>query len=230
LYTSTTGWDQELYDVTLKDDGSIVAVGTMYHVDRYRFLVQRVTSTGQPGGFNSFEFDDDAAAYGVAQQPDGKMVVVGTCETNFGDMAVIRIKADLSLDQTFSGDGKDLQHFTFGRDEARDVVVQPDGKIVVAGWLHRDSGVDEMALLRYTTAGTLDPAFNTYGYVSASYGGWDTYGMSVALNSEGNIVVGGYSSSSVDLFVSARFVGNENQVFADGFEYGSTDVWSATTP
>lgn len=226
-----SGADEVARDVVIEPDGRLVLVGSAYRTDRLEFIVHRMSDTGLPAGGGVYRFDADATAYGVALQPDGKIMVVGTCETNFGDVAVMRLQGNLARDFSFSGDGRDVRHFSFGRDEARDVVVQADGRIVVAGWLTRDGSLQEMALLRYTTNGNLDPDFNSYGYVSAGYGGTDTFGRAVDLQPDGKIVVAGYATFSLtNLFVTARFLGDENQIFADGLEYGSTEPWSATVP
>ena len=56
------------------------------------------------------------------------------------------------LDRTFSGDGKvvtDLKGGRFGQHEVRDVIVQPDGKLVAAGATFSGTGAD-YALARFS--------------------------------------------------------------------------------
>ena len=73
-------------------------------------------------------------ATAVAIQPDGKIVVAGytTNGATGYDAAVYRLKANGSLDKSFGGDGK-VTIDSGGNEYANAVVIQPDGKIVVAG-------------------------------------------------------------------------------------------------
>lgn len=99
------------------------------------------------------------------------------------------------LDTTFDGDGKVTLDFGGGEDGAGDVALQPDGKIVVAGW---DSDDNEFVLARYDAGGTLDTSFGGGdGIVTAdllSYG-------AIALMPDGSIMAAGGNGD----FVLARF-------------------------
>ncbi len=70
-------------------------------------------------------------AEAVAIQPDGRIVIAGRGTDENSDLAVVRLDHDGSLDGSFSGDGKRL--IDIGEDFARDLAIQPDGRIVVAG-------------------------------------------------------------------------------------------------
>ena len=72
------------------------------------------------------------------------------------------------------------------------VTVQPDGKIVVAGYADV-SGVDRFALVRYNSDGILDTSFNSNGKVTTAVGTGTCKGQGVALQGDGKIVVVGYS-------------------------------------
>src|SRR6266516_3631488 len=73
-------------------------------------------------------------AHGVAVQPDGKLVAVGVAKTSrSGDFALARYNTNGSLDATFGTGGKVTTDFNGNDDAANAVVLQPDGKIVVAG-------------------------------------------------------------------------------------------------
>ena len=126
-------------------------------------------------------------ANAIAQQTDGKLVVAGTSNNDF---AVARYNSDGSLDTSFDGDGKVFTDFG-NSDRGNAVAIQPDGKIVVAG----TSGVD-FALARYNSDGSLDTSFDGDGILTAntdSLGGnfRAAEGTSVAIQTDGKIVVGG---------------------------------------
>src|ERR1051325_738093 len=77
-------------------------------------------------------------ASGVVIQPDGKIVVVGDpslCCRDDIDFRVARYNPDGSPDTTFGGGtGRVTTDFNGNHDVSENVVLQPDGKIIVAGW------------------------------------------------------------------------------------------------
>ena len=83
-------------------------------------------------------------AESVAVQDDGKLVVVGGGGADFG---VARYLANGQLDQSFADGGK--ARINFGAvDSARDVLIQPDGKILVVGAANNER---DFGLLRLNT-------------------------------------------------------------------------------
>jgi uncharacterized delta-60 repeat protein len=86
----------------------------------------------------------------VAVQPDGKIVLAGQAasgnSTTF-DVAVARYETNGNLDTAFATGGKLLVDFFAGTDAGADVVIQPDGKIVIAGSA-RNGSFTEFALMR----------------------------------------------------------------------------------
>lgn len=71
----------------------------------------------------------------VVEDAAGRYVVVGAASSasTVTDFAVVRFNASLSLDETFDEDGKLTIDFFGGADAANDVLIQPDGKIVIVG-------------------------------------------------------------------------------------------------
>lgn len=105
----------------------------------------------------------------LALQPDGKLIVAG--EARVGDksvFALVRYLPDGSLDRTFGTGGTVTTDFTAGRSSSfvRAVAVQPDGKLVAAGF-HVADGRDHFALARYLPDGSPDAAFGRGGTVTA---------------------------------------------------------------
>lgn len=85
----------------------------------------------------------DDQAYGIASQPNGKLVVVGTSENGAStDFAIVRYNADGSLDNSFSGDGKLLLDIAGGNYEARAVVILSIGMILVSGFASVGNSID----------------------------------------------------------------------------------------
>ena len=128
-------------------------------------------------------------------QPDGKIVVAGNSYngTHY-DFAVVRYSADGSRDSSFNGNGKVTTDFDGSDDYGSSVAVQGDGKIVVAGSSGAGSN-HKFAVARYNSNGSLDTTFNSTGKVTTSIDINGAYGASVAVQSDGKIVVAGSSGS-----------------------------------
>ncbi|NEQ21307.1 MAG: hypothetical protein F6K28_19200, partial [Microcoleus sp. SIO2G3] len=138
------------------------------------------------------DFGGNDYGYGVAVQSDGKIIVTGGNNSNF---AIARYNSDGSLDTTFDTDGQLTTDFG-GNDYGYSVAVQSDGKIVVTA----ESDAN-FVLARYNSDGSPDTTFDTDGQLTADFGGND-YGYSVAVQSDGKIVVIGESNGN---FVLARY-------------------------
>ena len=141
----------------------------------------------------------------LAIQPDGKIVVVGTYQFSSSSLnfagAVARFNSNGSLDTTFSSVG-----FRFVIMEiAASVVVQPDGKIVIAGYTTTTS---RAIVQRVNANGSDDGTFGnngTSGYIEITFaaGRTDIFN-SVALQPDGKIVAAGSSAAGSPQFAVAR--------------------------
>ena len=73
-------------------------------------------------------------ARAIAIQEDGKLVVGGYMSNYPGfDFALVRYNPDGTLDNSFDMDGKVTIDFNNSSDNAEAIVIQPDGKILIAG-------------------------------------------------------------------------------------------------
>jgi uncharacterized delta-60 repeat protein len=166
-------------------------------------------TTATAAGSLDLSFDGDGKAItqigsstdqgnAVARQPDGRIVVAGFSESGTGlRFAVVRYNPDGSLDPSFDGDGKITTAIGTGhRDEAYDVALQPDGKIVVAGDSYDPSGKPHFAVVRYNADGSLDPSFDGDGMVTTTIIGGRDLARAVAVQGDGRIVVAGNSALS----------------------------------
>lgn len=113
--------------------------------------------------------------------------------------------ADGDLDLLFDTDGKVTTDFSTSGDVGNDVVIQPDGKIVVAGTAN--IGVGAGAVARYNTDGSLDTSFDGDGRATTAPN-ISFSASAAALQADGKIVVAGVGrpvgQSDFD-FVLARF-------------------------
>ena len=111
-------------------------------------------------------------------------------------------------DPLFSGDGKLVIDFAGGNDSAQAVAVQPDGRILVAGY-SQTGGVEDFALVRYLTDGSPDPSFGNGGTVITPVGTFREYARCIALQSDGKILVAGEATNgSAFDFGIVRYLSN----------------------
>jgi len=142
----------------------------------------------------------------VAIQADGKIVVGGYClngATSY-DFCVARLSAAGALDTAGfgAGTGKAFTAVVAGgtNDYANALAIQTDGKIVVAGTCYNGATLNDFCTVRYNTTGTLDTVGFGAGtgkvvsFITA--GAFNDTATSVALQSDGKIVVGGYGYQS----------------------------------
>jgi uncharacterized delta-60 repeat protein len=142
------------------------------------------------GGKVATSFDlPDASANAIALQADGKIVAAGWLFNLDGTLgwAVARYNPDGSLDATFDFDGRLRTTFFGFNDVAEAVVIQPDGKILVAGTV--EEGLQSrFAIARYLTDGSLDSTFDGDGRAIGAFFGTVA---SMVLESDAKIVLAG---------------------------------------
>ena len=202
--TDFGGGDDAAFSATIQSDGKIVVAGESYNGSkRFDFAIIRYNSNGSLD--TTFDGDgkvttdfggtSDDRAYSVAIQGDGKIVVAGYSKSDF---ALTRYNSNGSLDTTFDGDGKVTTSVgsSFFTDIENSVAIQSDGKIVVAGFSTKGSNLD-FALARYNSNGSLDTTFDGDGKVTTGFGSsTNDVAHSVAIQSDGKIVVAGFSETS----------------------------------
>jgi uncharacterized delta-60 repeat protein len=200
----TTDLTGRVTDVLVQPDGRIVVAGYGYPPD-YSTVYFRVARFSADGSLDdSFAGDGDrildldGALRGMALAPDGGIVLAGNSK---GDMAVVRLTPAGTLDASFSDDGVLTADPSGSTDVARDVVVQPDGKIVTAG--HGRVSVPgsdfdrrrEFELMRFRPDGELDPTFS--GGVVTSWIPRNARARGLALQPNGKLIAVGKSSGGL---------------------------------
>ena len=98
-----------------------------------------------------------------------------------------------SLDTTFDLDGRVTTRIPGSGDyaHAQAVAIQPDGKIVAAGWSAQLTGAAQMTLVRFNPDGSLDPTFGGDGIVTTPVAGTHARAFAVAIQPDGKIVAVG---------------------------------------
>lgn len=223
--------------LALQPDGKILTAGVTFHAaGGYDFALARhnidgsLDSTFGTGGKVITDLPDLSVAYGVAIQPDGRIVAVGrNGGGGFGgsgqpeDFVAVRYNANGSLDGSFGTGGVVVTDFGPSNtlERAYAVIIQPDGKIVAGGTALGPTNRD-FALVRYNTDGSLDTGFGTGGKTTTAIGGDDTI-YALALQSDGKIVAVGEGFIG---FAAARY--NPDGSIDTGFG-NAGEVTGATT-
>ncbi|HET6879718.1 MAG TPA: delta-60 repeat domain-containing protein, partial [Pirellulales bacterium] len=163
--------------VTLQSDGKIVAAG--FSADNFALVRYLADGSLDPsfgsGGEVTTDFGANDNAFGVVEQPDGKILAAGT---SGGSLALSRYLANGSLDPSFGNDGK--VSGVNGLGTVYTVALQSDGKIITGG----SSG----ELARFLTNGSLDTGFGNGGSVNTNLGSNETINALTVLPNDEIIV------------------------------------------
>ncbi len=155
-----------LMDMDLADDGSIFLGGTDQSQSGYRLAVFKFTASGTLD--NSFSADGiryfstgigkEAALYGIAALPGGKLLCVGgelTTANQQVDALIVQLNASGLFDSDFNGNGKVLYDLSIGGDEYfLDVEPIAGGGFITAATVEMTD--DEMVLAQFNDDGTFD--------------------------------------------------------------------------
>ena len=202
-------------EVLIQTNGKIIAVGSTRSNVTRDFALTRYHTDGTLDTSFSFDgkvvtnFGGDDVPHGAALQDDGKIVVVGETNAPLASQqtfALARYNPDGTLDQDFGTNGMVIGGFPGPLSIARAVVVQPDGKIVVAGETTAAASGDvsqAFVLVRYDADGTLDQSFGFSGRVFTQFEPpgslYDDAAFGLALLEDGKLVAAGTSGGVVAL-------------------------------
>lgn len=197
--------------LVIQPDKKIVIGGWFY---RYNYIVRnRVARLNADGSLDS-GFDPgmgpDRDVYAADIQPDGKVLIGGAFKKVSGITRnyLARLNADGSLDLSFNPG--------FGADNViEDIVVQPDGRVLIAGSFSSYNGVARQYIARVNADGSLDHSFDPGGGASGTV-------FKIALQADGKIFIAGYFD-----YYNGNGVRDIARLNADGsYDPGfNTDSW-----
>jgi uncharacterized delta-60 repeat protein len=193
----------------LQPDGKLVVVGQSRTgvgtgIDIRDVLLARYNADGSPdatfgsGGVVVTDLGATELFRGLVVLPDGKLVIGGSQgilsvgPVGLLDFALARYNPDGSLDASF-GSGGTVRTDLGGSDLAASLILQSDGKLVLAGDSY--TGVLDFALARYNADGSLDGSFGVGGIVLTDLGA-DDAALALLVRPDGRLVVGGHSRIS----------------------------------
>lgn len=224
--------DELASSVAVDGNGRILVAGIAEKADNsYDFAVARLLPNGQLDG--NFSGDGRATvAFDIAGNlddqllemllaPDGSIFLTGAATDEGYDTAVARLQPDGTLDPGFGGDGRVTVPFDLGggnSDVFYGAALQPDGALVLAGFVDVGPSNDDLAFVRLLPDGALDPAFGLGGksVVALDLAG-DLVDAALRVRfSNGAMVFSGATSIGGYLsFLSGRLL--VDVLFSDGF-------------
>ncbi|MEQ8787044.1 MAG: GEVED domain-containing protein [Pirellulaceae bacterium] len=195
IVAAGTTFDEDLgYDLLalalLHEDGSIDTTITVDFGADFKGPFRANSSIGIDDELLPITVDETLGA-SLAIQPDGKILVAGTVNSN---VAIARFTVDGALDATFDGDGMlihDLGDNLVVNDIAVHTSTGSEYQIVVAGTMNHESDNDGFAV-RFDKTGSVDANFGAAGLARLDLGGNDVV-EAVAFAADDAIILAGSS-------------------------------------
>ena len=216
-----SGVGNTVYGIATQPDGKVIAVGTF---NRYSSSINNyITRTNLSGSLNmgsNTTFNPgsgfSSTVNSFATQSDGKIIAVGDFTVYSGSgvnsQRITRINPNGTRDDTFNtGTGFNVA--------ASRVIVQSDGKIVVAGAFTTYSGSSQQGIVRLNTDGTRDTSFNSGNGTNSN----PAYALGI--QSDGKYIIAGnfsqYSGSTISRIVRINTNGTLDTTFNVGTGFNS---------
>ena len=211
------GLPSHSHSVVVQSDGKIVVTGETYtSSDGGLFATARVLTSGVldtsfgTGGKVTQDFGSGANAHALVLQADGKLLIGGyatNAVTGRAGFVVARFLSNGTLDGSFGSNGSSTVPVGTGNNYCHTLMLQSDGKIILAGSALTATTNYDFALLRFNTNGALDTSFGSSGIVTTNFvstphpSGDETAGG--VIQADDKIIVGGYSNHK---FALARYL------------------------
>jgi uncharacterized delta-60 repeat protein len=212
--TAINGQSARTYGIDTQADGKIVVAGHLVNVNQYALARYHPngdldTSFGVNGtitypiGANFYQGAD------MIIQPDGKIITANNIGSLSSGVNVHRFNADGTLDESFGHFGQVVAPGILGNEEASEVLLQPDGKILVTGFTSSSQNVTiyKPMIIRYRPNGFRDNTFGVGGIVLQPA---TTTAFGAALQTDGRLVTAGsggnFDSTPFQYFIVARYL------------------------
>lgn len=180
-FSTGSGFNSTIYDIAVQNDGKIIIAGnfTNYNGTAANRLV-RLNSDGSIDGTFNIGTAASSWVYSIIIQNDNK-IIIGGGFASFNGVAknkIVRLNTNGSIDGSFTT-------LNFGGSSAYvySLLLQNDGKIVVAGGFNSYNSVSKGRIIRLNTDGSLDAGFTGTGANNTIY--------TTAITDNNKIIVGG---------------------------------------
>jgi uncharacterized delta-60 repeat protein len=197
------GFDDVVSSIAIQSDGKILVGGyfTTYNGTNSNYII-RLNSNGSSGFIGGF----DDIVTSIAIQSNGKILVGGKFSTYNGTNSnyIIRLNSDGSVDNTFLS-------IDNGFDSTVNSIAIQDGKILVGGGFNSYNGTNSNCIIRLNSDGSVD---NTFLSIDD---GFDSQVNTIAIQSDGKILVGGgftsYNGTNSNYIIRLNSDGSVDNTF-----------------
>ncbi len=206
ITTPTSTLADYAYAIAVQPDGKIVVGGfcdtnaTMS--SNYDYVLVRYNSNGtldstfgpnHDGIVVTSNGSNYEYGYALAIQPDGKILLAGSEVLRYNSDGTLDTNTDADPSTWFGSLKGGIADPSLGGN-ANAIAVQNDGKIVLASSAYVGTNNYDIVVARLNTDGTMDTSFGTgYGQVKTAVSSSYDYATDIVIQSNGRIVVGGYS-------------------------------------
>ncbi|SHL76924.1 delta-60 repeat domain-containing protein [Flavobacterium chilense] len=210
-FNTGTGLNGKVYDSYIQSDQKIIIAGsfTSYNGNSSGRLIRLNEDGSQDTTFNTSIGATNGIIYKVCQQPDGKIIIVGSF-TKYNNVTVNRIARILpngDLDTSFNtGSGSALN--------ITNVKILPDAKVLISGNFTAFNGVAINRIARLFSNGTIDPGFNIGS-------GFSNDVNAMVIQADGKIILGGKFTEYNGITANRIIRLNEDATIDTGFLSGS---------
>jgi uncharacterized delta-60 repeat protein len=179
-----TGANSTVNSIAIQSDGKIILGGFFFTFNGA--TVNYIVRLNADGSLNNFYTINGVSSIvnSLAIQSDGKIILVGSFTIFNGATVnyIVRLNADGTIDTAFT-----TNTGTGVGSGASSVAIQSDGKIILGGYFQTFNGATVNSIVRLNADGTRDTAFTTNTGT-----GFDSTVSSIAIQSDGKIILGGY--------------------------------------
>lgn len=184
--------DWHIYAIHVRTNGTILVGGGFNSAGGHSLpALVRLQSDGHVDTNFNAQLQNLSSVFTIHEQTNGNLLIGGLIKRvgTTNDISLARLTANLDWDDSFSTD----QFLTYleGFPVVRAILEQPDGKLVVTGDFLTVGGYWRRNIARLDTQGRVDSCFDPGLGLTGYYPG----GSSLARQSDGRILVGGYFDS-----------------------------------
>jgi uncharacterized delta-60 repeat protein len=200
-----TGPDQDVSVIVIQPDGKVLISGYFMSFNGVSVGYQQIMRLNSDGTIDNSFTRDGIPGLAIALQPDGKILGVGSG-------GIKRANTNGTLDNTFNAQFTGTWPFLFN------LVLQPDGKVIIVGLFDHVGGQVAYGVARLNADGSVDPTFNAGT-------GPDTTPQGLALQPDGKVLIGGgfksFNGTAVNDLVRLNANGSLDPTFA-----ASPNIWN----
>ena len=210
---------ESISDIVVQDDGKILVGGaiTTSFTDPFYGIMVCYTPEGKLdlafGDSGKVVLTQSTGLSSIAIQKDGKIITGGTADVGESEFYVGRLNTDGSYDKSFGDRGYVYTRFFKNkRDGLASIALQPDGKLLAAGYCNSFGLNQDIGIARYSGNGNLDNSFGVDGLTNIHVYN-SSEASTVLLQKDGKIILSGRTFDDIAFRSDAVLV----RLSSDGF-------------